>query len=115
MSANSLTLSTGKGDKVIGLRSPTFIPFSRALSTADLAIRLLIPNETKTISNLINKKIIDMKQKIKLNINRMHQNKDKSRNDFQGESKKITNENSEILKNYQEEINKIITIYQWNK
>ena len=68
-----------------------------------------ITNETKTISNLINKKIIDMKQKIKLNINRMHQNKDKSRNDFQGESKKITNENSEILKNYQEEINKIIT------
>ena len=50
LSANSLILSTGNGFNVIGLKSPTFKPFSRLLSTADLAIRLLIPKDTKTMS-----------------------------------------------------------------
>ena len=38
LSDSSLILSTGKGDNVIGLKSPTLMPFARLLSTADLAI-----------------------------------------------------------------------------
>ena len=68
-----------------------------------------IKNEAKQISIRINEKIYNMKELIKQNIDRMHQNKNKSRNDFQEIAKAITINNSEILNETQEEINKIIT------